>query len=164
MADLTFIFAGNSSFYNNLEARYFAPKEEFDVAKEVPNYSNMSVKDLTGLVKNKGVRDKTFWDEEGTVFYGKDGATDAYTKSGEDYELAEYFDRQFIEQRVWRFETNATHIDFKSGGIVKLGDGKEWVILSIIYSTNTGTVPNMFYANNNPHLRKRLAVKTLILG
>lgn len=165
MPDLTFINSGNSGVYYNIEARYFEPKEEFKVAEEVPNYNSMSVSDLVNHVKQKDIKDKAYWANEGITFYGKDGATDAYTKSGESEEIVEYFDRQFMNQRVWRFETNESYIDFKAGGIVRLeGDDKDWVILHVIHVFNTGTVQNRYFYLQDPSVMKRFANKILILG
>lgn len=151
----------------NIKCEYRKPKQVWEIKEQAPNYKGMSVDGLKALIPQNWFDDTSdsYWEESLQTFWGKDGQSNAYVKSGLDDEVMEYFDREENHEYIWRVQTDDAHIDFKSGGKV-LAMGREWFIMKVIIMANTGTYQNKFYAmntsNNNP-LLKNIGIKLLVL-
>lgn len=172
---LEFVVGGNVSYNEDIKAFYIPPKKEWELANEFKEAqdTNRSLQDIKDayvrkmdIELNGGTNDETLgkiWVDEKTIFFGKDGTSDAYTKRGADIEYFEYFERQVTERQAWRFETSTSFIDFKIGGKVIIGE-KEWVIMKVINQLNIGNIGNVIKARRNMDLIYRWGVKTLILS
>lgn len=170
---LEMITGGNVSYNEDIRATYIPPKQEWQLDREFEQAqsTNASISDIKNKFIKKmnfelnGIGDLTndIWQEEQTLFFGKDGTSDAYTKRGADIEFFEYFERQFTEKQSWRFETSNSYIDFKVGGKVIIGQ-KEWIIMKVINQLNIGNVGNVIKARRNMNLIYRWGIKTLILA
>lgn len=170
---LEMITGGNVTYNEDIRATYIPPKKEWELAQDFEeaqkentsinaikeNYIKKMYQDLSG----KGEPKTNMWSEEQTLFFGKDGTSDAYTKRGADIEFFEYFERQYTEKQAWRFETSNSYIDFKVGGKVIIGQ-KEWVIMKVINQLNIGNIGNVIKARRNMDLIYRWGIKTLILA
>ena len=171
------LFGNNTAYNENVRAYYVAPKEEYFFQEEVKNTNY--TKNILELKKsyqdrvNKEKRDlqnpneivnaPEYWQQDRSLFYGKDGTSDAYTKRGKDMEFDEYMERQMTQKQSWRFETSNTFIDFKAGGKVYIGN-TEYMIMLVINQLGIGNIPNHLKVRNNPNNLDRWGVKTLILA
>lgn len=174
MRGLTRLMGSSTTFNEDIKGFYHEPLKEYDFDKNIRESNfNASIDDLkrafqvaNGEIQIDDVeeRDKTqYFNESGRVFYGKDGAGDAYVKKGIDADLVSYFERQETEKRTWRMATSTTHIDFKSGGKVFIG-GREWVILKVINQLSTNDIENNLKARSNMSIVETWGAKILILA
>lgn len=171
---LTMIMGQSTTFNEDIKAWYHPPLKEYDFDKNIKqsNY-NKSIDDLkkafeiaTGQTKLDNIDDipKTqYYDETGMMFFGKDGTSDAYVKRGLDNDMVSYFERQEINKRTWRFSTSVSHIDFKAGGKIFVGN-KAWVIIKVINQISTNDIENQIKARWNMELFENWGYKTLILA
>ena len=67
-----------------------------------------------------------------------------------------------VESQKWRIETSATHLDFKAGGKIIVGE-REFIILKVLTIITSGTTPNKFMAMNTPKGFERFAPKMLAI-
>lgn len=174
MRSLTMIMGKSTDFNEDIKAYYHEPLKEYDFDKKIKesNYqaSLSSLKHAWQIavnekkVDNVEERDKSqYFDETGVMFFGKDGTSDAYVKRGLDSDLFSYFERQEIDKRTWRLQTSVSHIDFKSGGKIFVGED-EWVILKVINQLSTNDIENQLKTRPNMNLIQHWGLKTLILG
>lgn len=168
--DITYVNQGQSILLQGFKGLYYAPKQELDLKTQFPKWQEMNVAQLKGLVQKDFVenfRDTngnkvSVYDERPKTFYFRDGKSDVYTKGGLDFQVFEYLDRQLGQSQKWRIETNATHIDFRSGGKIVVA-GKEYIILKVLTIITSGTTPNKFMAMNTPKNFERFAPKLLAI-
>ena len=154
----------------NLEGYYQAPIEELKLEEVVPNYKDMTLAEVKAMINDDFIDNFTdsdgnkveYWNEDKHHFFFRDGKSDVYTKGGLDYQVFEYLDGQYSENQKWRIETNATHIDFKAGGKVTIGN-EEYRILKVLTILTSGTRPNKFSAMRTPDNFDRFATKMLAL-
>lgn len=171
---LTMIMGQSTTFNEDIYAEYLQPKTEYNFEQDIKdsNY-NVSIDDLkkSYLIANGNERlsniedrDKTqYYDETPISFYGKDGVSDAYTKAGLDNDIVAYFERQEINRRVWRFQTNASDIEFRAGGKIVIGK-RTWIILKVINQIKTNDIENSLKARTNADLLEYWGYKILVLG
>lgn len=152
----------------NLQAIYIKPKREWKMEEEIPNYKDMSMEELLSLIPKNwhDNSDLTYWEElDPQYFYCKDGQTNVYVKEGMDDEVVDFLERTEGREYVWRIATDDKHIEFISGGKVKV-KGREWFILRVISQDGTSTEQNKFNAIDTSYNNKRLQIyglKTLVL-
>lgn len=153
-------------FLQNQLGYYLAPKEEVDIVKNIPNFRDMTTKQIQDYYDKRQLftdeNNKEFIDEYKKPFYCKDGTTNVYTKRGFDIEIDEILDRQLVEKQMWRLQTTNTSIDFKAGGRIYVGDRK-FTIIKVINQISTETVQNKFYARRNMENWNKLGIKLLVL-
>lgn len=168
-------FGGNLTDYGQtgslhgklIEAYYRAPKEEWKVAEDMPDFDALSVDEILALVPDHW-RDDTsedYWLDERKPFSGKDGQTNAYVKRGVDDEVEEYLPRAQTNKIIWHFATDDNHIRFLGGGKIQ-ARGRWWFILKVIGQDSTMTMTNKFTAMSTKPNNKRLlkyGLKTLVL-
>ena len=168
-------YGGNLTLYalqggmvnKNIKAKYRKPKQEWEIQQQLPNYKSMSINALKQRIPKNWFNDTSndYWEDNVETFWGKDGQTNAYVKTGLDDEIMEYVDREENHEFIWRIQTDDAHVDFKSGGKI-YAMGREWFIMKVIVMVNNATYQNKFYAmdtdNSNPLLRK-IGVKLLVL-
>jgi len=171
MPNITWVNQGQSIMLQAFKGTYYAPKQELDLKTKFPKYQEMNLAQLKALVqedfvdnfKDSDGNKLTMYDEKGIVFYFRDGKSDVYTKGGLDFQVFEYLDRQLGQSQKWRIETSATHVDFKSGGKIVVGE-KEFIILKVLTIITSGTTPNKFMAMNTPKGFERFAPKLLAIA
>lgn len=173
--DTTFVNAGNKILNCNILAYYFAPKKEFNINKDSPNWMSMSPEEIVDSVDRTSQTNPIFTDpntdektilgyceEYGIPFYCADGTEDVYTKSGLENEEMEYLDRQFANKRKFRIKTDETYIDFKSGGIIVIGT-EIYRMALVIKTIGSGTTHNKFNSMNTPIYFSNYANKIISL-
>ncbi len=153
-------------FLENLIAEYTAPKEEKDIVVSLPNFRNMTSEQVRNYYKSQELftdnENMNYIEENTHRFYCKDGTTNVYTKRGFDIEIDEILMRQLIEKQNWRLETTNTHIDFKAGGRIVIGE-KSFYIIKVVNQMSVQTTQNKFQARRNMRGFTRLSIKLLIL-
>ncbi len=168
--DITFVNQGNRLMLQAIEGYYQAPLSELKLEEMIPQYKNMTLNELKayidedfvdGFVDGDGNK-LEYWDDTKVHFFCRDGKSDVYTKGGLDYAVFEYLGNQVGESQKWRIETNATHIDFKAGGKITIGD-EEYRILKVLTIITSGTRPNKFLAMKTPTHWARYSTKMLAL-
>lgn len=170
MRDITFQNQGNRLMLQNLEGYYRAPIQEMVLEDVVPNYKSLTLAEVKAMIQTNFIDDFVdsdgkkldYWSEHSVHFFFRDGKTDVYTKGGLDYQVFEYLDGQVGESQKWRIETNATHIDFKAGGMITIA-GEEYRILKVLTILTTGTRANKFLSMKTPKNFNRFANKLLAL-
>lgn len=168
--DITFVNQGNRIMLQGIDAFYQAPIEELVLEEVVPKFKEMTLAELKAKIDVDFIDNFTddngdrveYWNSTKVHFFCRDGKSDVYTKGGLDYQVFEYLDSQVGERQKWRIETNATHIDFKSGGKVTIGD-EEYRIIKVLTIITSGTRPNKFLAMKTPNGWDRYATKMLAL-
>lgn len=153
-------------FLQNILAYYLEPKHEVDIVDTIPNFRNMTTKQIQEYYDDRelftGEENMEYVSKHKKPFYCKDGTTNVYTKRGFDVEIDEILDRQLIEKQVWRLQTTNTSINFKSGGRIYVGD-KKFTIIKVINQISTETVQNKFFARRNMENWTKLGIKLLVL-
>lgn len=153
-------------FLQNILAYYLEPKQEVDIVNDVPNFRNMTTKQIQDYYEKRELftseDNMDYISKEKRPFYCKDGTTNVYTKRGFDIEIDEILDRQLIEIQMWRLQTTNTSIDFKSGGRIYVGE-KVFTIIKVINQISTETVQNKFFARRNMNGWIKLGIKLLVL-
>lgn len=166
--NITWANQGQSIMLQGFRGVYYAPKEELDLRTQFPKFETMNLAQLKAKVETDFVNNfkdengdtVTMYETRGIPFFFRDGKSDVYTKGGYDFQVFEYLDRQLGESQKWRIETNATHLDFKAGGKIVVGE-REFIILKVLTIITSGTTPNKFMAMNTPKGFERFAPKLL---
>ena len=164
-----FVNQGNRLMLQGLEAEYFAPKTELDLAVDFKGFQGLNLAQLKAKVQTDFVNNyldengnkTTVHELEGHTFHFRDGKSDVYTKGGLDYQVVEYLDRQQTQSQKWRMETNST-IDFKAGGKIVVA-GQEFLLAKVLTILTTGTRGNKFLAMRSPVGWQRYGNKMLVL-
>lgn len=165
--------ARNRNFVNaqrvvnyNIKGYYLAPKKEIDIISDAPNFDKMTTKELEDYVEElKLFTDnevKEFQDSKKNYFYCGDGTTDVYTKRGLDFEIDEVLDRQLIEKQTWRIATKESYFEFKSGGLIFIGDRK-FTIIKVINQLISETTHQKIKAIPNMNHLHRFGEKIIVL-
>lgn len=153
-------------FLQNQLGYYLEPKEEVDIVESIPNWRNMTTKQVQEYYESRQLftsEDNMDYIKKHRVpFYCKDGTTNVYTKRGFDIDITELLDRQLTEKQTWRLQTTNTSIDFKAGGRIYVGNRK-FIIIKVINQISTETVQNKYYARRNMDDWTKLGIKLLVL-
>ena len=157
VGDLTDFGQTNSLFGKNLEADYRKPKEELELAEDLPDFNDMSIDELKALVPENwhDDSDTDYWEDRLYHFDGKDGQTNAYVKRGLDDEETEILERQQTNIFTWHFSTDDNHIRFLAGGKI-YAKGREWFLLKVISQDSTSSTTNKYEAMDTSPYNKQL--------
>lgn len=147
-----------------LRATYYPPKTRRDIDDIELDYTNMTPEQIKNSYSNDFINEYRGeqWEENGISFRYKDGTEDVYTKSGYEFEIFEYMERQNMSKLRYRIITDATHIEFLAGGRIKI-DGEYMNIVKVINMTNDVATQNKYRRNRNTQKPYIYAPKILAL-
>lgn len=133
-----------------LRASYYPPKTRRDIDDIELDYTNMTPEQIKNSYSNDFINEYRGeqWEEKGIPFRYKDGTEDVYTKSGYEFEIFEYMERQSMSKLRYRIITDATHIDFLAGGRVEI-EGEYMNVVKVINMTNDVATQNKYRRNRN---------------
>jgi len=160
-------FVNNQRVLNyNIKGYYMSPKKSVDIIASIPNWADMDNEEMKEYVNNMKLftdnEISTFQNDKKNRFWCKDGTTDVYTKRGLDYEIDEVLDRQLIVKQTWRLATRESSFEFKSGGMIFVGD-KSFIIIKVINQLAADVAQQKLKAVRNMNLINRYGEKILVL-